>query len=68
MTTTNELVEAVRLARKTAIELAMMAEPERRAEAFRLLAVSANNIDKLVTDPELRYRIACPVKRGKQSR
>lgn len=73
MTTIDELVEALRLARKTAVDLALMAEPERRDEAFRRLAVAADEINQLVTDRKLRYRIACPsaaggrmTKRGKQ--
>lgn len=52
------LVDALKVARKALVDLALMAAPERREEAWRLVAVTAAKIKRLVRDPKVYTRTA----------
>lgn len=58
------LVDALKVARKATVDLAMMAAPDRREAACRLVAVTAAKIKRLVRDPKIYARTAVQQKQG----
>ncbi len=58
------LVDALKVARKATVDLAMMSAPERREEACRLVAVTAAKIKRLVRDAKVYTRTAVQQTQG----